>query len=57
MVYFSNGCEGMVLDDQCQRCLLGQDACPVYLVQLQHNYDQVEEDKQQEHKEPHDKES
>lgn len=40
MVYFSNGTEGGLLDEQCQNCLLGQEACPIYLVQTIYNYDQ-----------------
>jgi hypothetical protein len=29
----------MVLDNQCSQCVLGENACPVYLVQSVYNYD------------------
>lgn len=58
MAYFSNGCEGDVLDEQCANCPLGYGwndpdqttlfdtepeprPCPVALVQLTYNYDQL----------------
>lgn len=40
MAYFSNGSEGMVFDDQCQKCKYGKHPCPIALVQLTYNYDQ-----------------
>lgn len=49
MAYFSNGCEGEALDNQCARCPLGQDApCPILAVQLLYNYDQIGNEKLQE---------
>jgi hypothetical protein len=44
MAYFSNGCEGETLDNQCSECPIGKhpDApCPVLLVQSLYNYKQV----------------
>ena len=43
MAYFSNGTEGMVFDEQCLDCLhIDPDiGCPIALVQLNFNYDQV----------------
>lgn len=38
MAYFSNGSEGMVFDEQCSRCIFGELACPIALVQMNHNY-------------------
>jgi hypothetical protein len=40
MAYFANGTEGLILDNQCAECPLGQKACPIMAVQLMHNYDQ-----------------
>ena len=40
MAYFSNGSEGMVFDDQCQKCKYGKSPCPIALVQMDYNYDQ-----------------
>lgn len=45
MAYFSNGTEGEKLDEQCDKCPLGQKACPVFLVQMLHNYDQCGNEK------------
>jgi len=39
MAYFSNGTEGMALDNQCAKCKYGEDACPVYFVQYTFNYE------------------
>lgn len=39
MAYFSNGSEGMCLDEQCEECRYGQKPCPIYCVQLNYNYD------------------
>lgn len=45
MAYFSNGSEGMYLEAQCCECLLPGDApCPVLLAQLNHNYEQFDEE-------------
>lgn len=43
MAYFSNGTEGMVLDEQCSECLHADPdvGCPIFLVQQNFNYDQV----------------
>jgi hypothetical protein len=43
MAYFSNGTEGDVLDNQCAQCPLGQLPCPVALVQLEYNYEQLDD--------------
>lgn len=44
MAYFSNGSEGMVLDDQCAKCKVGQKPCPIALVQVVYNYDQLNDE-------------
>ncbi len=44
MAYFSNGSEGMVFDDQCQKCKYGQKPCPIALVQINYNYDACNND-------------
>lgn len=46
MAYFSNGTEGMILDEQCAVCIHeDQDAgCPIALVQMLYNYDQIGND-------------
>lgn len=41
MAYFANGTDGDYLEAQCEKCPLGQKACPVLHVQLLYNYDQV----------------
>jgi hypothetical protein len=44
MAYFSNGTEGIVLDNQCAVCPVGTHPdlpCPVLLVQLAYNYEQL----------------
>ena len=41
MAYFPNGCAGEILDNQCADCPLGDGPCPVALVQMTFNYDQV----------------
>lgn len=41
MAYFSNGSEGMCFDEQCGRCKFGQSPCPIALVQMEYNYDQI----------------
>lgn len=43
MVYFSNGTEGMILDEQCGKCPLHDEGCPVYGVQQLYNYDQLDD--------------
>ncbi len=42
MAYFSNGSEGEILDRQCRLCLGWDSACPIALVQMLYNYDQVD---------------
>lgn len=48
MGYFSNGTEGMMYEEQyCSECIHGQgndvddgEACPVWMLHFQHNYDE-----------------
>lgn len=39
MAYFSNGSEGMVFNEQCERCRFGEESCPIACIQLVYNYD------------------
>lgn len=39
MAYFSNGNEGMCLEDQCEECRYGEKPCPIFAVQLNYNYE------------------
>lgn len=39
MAYFSNGSEGMCLDDQCAKCKYGKSHCPIAFAQLNWNYE------------------
>ena len=41
MAYFANGSEGMYLDEQCEHCIFGNKACPIYEAQYMYNYDAV----------------
>ena len=41
MAYFSNGSEGECFDEQCGRCKYGQLPCPIALIQMTYNYDQI----------------
>jgi len=43
MAYFSNGSEGMALDDQCAECIHADHdvMCPIAGIQLEFNYDQL----------------
>ena len=41
MAYFSNSSEGEVFDEQCARCKYGTKPCPIALVQMNFNYDAV----------------
>ncbi len=43
MAYYSNGSEGMAFDDQCARCKYGKSPCPIALVQIAYNYDQLKD--------------
>ena len=46
MAYFSNSTEGDILDQQCDDCIVPDDApCPVLLAQIMYNYDQIENEK------------
>ena len=43
MAYFSNGSEGMVLDEQCAQCPVANDACcPILYIQMTYNYKQLD---------------
>ena len=44
MAYFSNGTEGMYLDDQCAECIHAEEdaCCPVAFVQMEFNYSQLD---------------
>ena len=44
MAYFSNGSEGMVFEDQCARCFYGEKPCPIAWVQIEYNYEAVNND-------------
>lgn len=46
MAYFSNGSEGDIFHKQCDECLPWQ-PCPIILVQLEYNYDQLNEGNEQ----------
>ena len=49
MAYFPNGTAGMVLDEQCDKCLIDHDwPCPILLAQTHYNYDQCDIPKMQE---------
>ena len=41
MAYFPNGNEGSSFDDQCSKCKYGQHPCPIAYVQINYNYDAV----------------
>lgn len=46
MAYFSNGTEGMILDEQCLECRVGAVEglfCPVMFVQVEYNYKQLDD--------------
>lgn len=46
MAYFSNGTEGLFLEEQCESCLHGMKddlMCPVMHVQLEYNYKQIDD--------------
>lgn len=43
MAYFSNGCEGGGFDDQCAKCKYGKSPCPIALIQIEYNYDQLKD--------------
>lgn len=39
MAYFPNGSAGEVFDNQCLKCKYGEKGCPIWLVQVNYNYD------------------
>jgi hypothetical protein len=39
MAYFSNSSEGSCLDEQCEKCIFGELSCPIFLVQVNYNYE------------------
>ena len=41
MAYFSNSADGDYLQRQCESCPIGEEACPVFVVQSLYNYDQL----------------
>lgn len=41
MAYFSNGSEGMCFDTQCQKCKYGDKPCPIAFIQVEFNYEAV----------------
>lgn len=41
MAYFSNGSEGSVLAYECQKCILGDEPCPITFVHCIYNYEQI----------------
>jgi formate hydrogenlyase subunit 6/NADH:ubiquinone oxidoreductase subunit I len=41
MAYFPNGCSGDSFDNQCTLCKYGHEPCPIAAVQLEYNYDAV----------------
>lgn len=41
MAYFANGSEGACFDNECANCKYGQAQCPIAYVQIQYNYDAV----------------
>lgn len=43
MAYFPNGASAQIFEDQCTLCVMGEAACPVALVQLYYNYEQLAE--------------
>ncbi len=50
MAYFSNGTEGMILDEQCSQCPVGESedsCCPVHAIQMLYNYDQLKKGNEQ----------
>lgn len=41
MAYFQNGTSGEVFHEQCARCRFGNSPCPISLVQMEFNYEAV----------------
>lgn len=44
MAYFSNGSEGQCFGEQCAICKYGESPCPIYAIQMEFNYDAVNND-------------
>ncbi len=50
MAYFANGTEGVILDEQCAECPVGEQInsrCPVHTIQMIYNYDQLKKGNEQ----------
>jgi len=41
MAYFSNSGDGAAFDEQCAKCKYGEQPCPIAFVQMQFNYEAV----------------
>lgn len=41
MAYFANGSDGARFERECGQCKLGEGPCPIYEVQVEHNYDAI----------------
>lgn len=44
MAYFPNGSSGECFDEQCSRCRFGMQACPIWMVQNEFNYEACNND-------------
>ena len=38
MAYFPNGSAGVCFEEQCGKCIFGDEPCPIALVQVENNY-------------------
>ena len=47
MGYFPNSTAGDYLEQQCERCPLGNEWCPVHGIQMLYNYDQLNKGNEQ----------
>lgn len=47
MAYFPNSSAGETLDRQCSDCPIGEGPCPVLLIQMTYNYDQLNKGNEQ----------
>lgn len=43
MAQFSNSSDGSSFDSQCGKCKYGKKPCPIALVQIEYNYDQLKD--------------
>lgn len=43
MAYYSNGSEGDCFSYQCSICKYGNEPCPIALIQMEYNYDQLKD--------------